>query len=912
MQITDALAVYNLLGSLNASLTLSDITPILKAGANTPEESLEGIVNGLGDLFGVGTQVATDNRNALYARIQAIQAELVWYPQIALTSLHDDPPQAIATAAKVDKGFLYALEHLNPFAVVGDDSLYIGLDPAKFSYDYLLDRASLLEDKLLRAVNDYPVSDFGPHPFGTGPYAGKPVHYIDIASGYDVNVYRDAGIGPTIIFDSDEDSGVPIQASDHVDHIYGRGGQDILQGGGGNDYLEGGKDTDTYVYNSGDGFDTILDSDGLGQILFNGITLTGGKQTAVGANTWYDEINDVRYTLDTTQANGLLTITQGADSFQVRDFQSGELGITLEDYTETVFNDPTYQIIYRAVPDSWTKLSIYEDQEIYLLNADDVVFEGTTRLDEHDFLILGGRGNHRVFAGEGDDIVFEDVTGDYPPPVWPEDWAGVPTPDYPNDWIHNASDDTYYGEAGRDALETGDGNDRLYGGTEQDLLSGMGDDDYLEGNEGDDVLTGGAGKDVLKGGTGNDDLWGDGNWYFNGAEPTWTVSRTGTFKVNLGFNYSADIGGTDISSNDDIDELYGGAGDDLLLGGGGDDLMFGEGDRDTLFGQYGNDYLDGGAGDDHLRGDVKVGALIDDPDNLGHDVLIGGSGNDLMEGGFGDDVMFGGDDDDILEGDFDLKPEWAGDDHLDGGRGADELYGGPGNDTLIGGEGNDHLLGDMDAGALVDAPENIGRDELSGDSGDDVLEGGFGSDALYGGDGNDILRGDFDVNPERAGNDHLDGGEGADALYGGLGNDTLIGGTGTDTLEGGQGDDRLAGGAGSDVYVVNANEGNDVLTDRDAGPNSDRLELGAGPVRAAGAPQTLGIRPGARLRRCDQFRYPEELFPEPRVRNRGHRLCQRRQLGAHHHQDRLFLRARGQRPDHRPGGRRDGVRRRRQ
>ena len=207
---------------------------------------------------------------------------------------------------KVDQAkdaLLYALEHLNPFAVVGDDSLYTGLDPADFSEDYLKDRASLLEDKLIRALNDFPDDGLGSEFDGQGPYAGQFIHFLYDATAYDTHKYgsvpEDAEI--TIRFGRDDaDNPDPLIGTSGKDRLYGRAGDDTLQGGARDDYLEGGKGTDTYVYNSGDGFDTIFDSDG--QILFNGITLTGGTQTAVGANTWYDDINNVRYTLDTIEA----------------------------------------------------------------------------------------------------------------------------------------------------------------------------------------------------------------------------------------------------------------------------------------------------------------------------------------------------------------------------------------------------------------------------------------------------------------------------------------------------------------------------------------------------------------------------------------------------------------------------------
>ena len=66
------------------------------------------------------------------------------------------------------------------------------------------------------------------------------------------------------------------------DHLYGGGGADILQGNLGNDYLEGGGGNDTYVWNTGDGFDTILDTDGIGRLVVNGRTVSSGVKAAQG------------------------------------------------------------------------------------------------------------------------------------------------------------------------------------------------------------------------------------------------------------------------------------------------------------------------------------------------------------------------------------------------------------------------------------------------------------------------------------------------------------------------------------------------------------------------------------------------------------------------------------------------------
>lgn len=43
------------------------------------------------------------------------------------------------------------------------------------------------------------------------------------------------------------------------DSFYGEDGNDTLIGGTGSDYMEGGAGDDTYIYNVGDGLDTIYD-----------------------------------------------------------------------------------------------------------------------------------------------------------------------------------------------------------------------------------------------------------------------------------------------------------------------------------------------------------------------------------------------------------------------------------------------------------------------------------------------------------------------------------------------------------------------------------------------------------------------------------------------------------------------------
>lgn len=132
-------------------------------------------------------------------------------------------------------------------------------------------------------------------------------------------------------------------------------------------------------------------------------------------------------------------------------------------------------------------------------------------------------------------------------------------------------------------------------------------------------------------------------------------------------------------------------------------------------------------------------------------------------------------------------------------------------DVLTGTDNNDTLLGKR------------GDDSLYGNAGDDLLVGEWGKDKLYGGAGNDRLYGG-------KGHDWLDGGAGDDLLSGGSGHDTIATGDGDNLVIGGAGHDTITGGPGRDVFMVNFNDGKDVLRLSGAvlAGNGDVLSLGDG------------------------------------------------------------------------------------
>ncbi len=68
------------------------------------------------------------------------------------------------------------------------------------------------------------------------------------------------------------------------DSLSGDESDNFIMGGEGNDTLYGGAGADTFVFNLGDGMDTVMGFENGDQLNFNGISLNGGDQVGITAN----------------------------------------------------------------------------------------------------------------------------------------------------------------------------------------------------------------------------------------------------------------------------------------------------------------------------------------------------------------------------------------------------------------------------------------------------------------------------------------------------------------------------------------------------------------------------------------------------------------------------------------------------
>jgi hypothetical protein len=110
------------------------------------------------------------------------------------------------------------------------------------------------------------------------------------------------------------------------DRLEGGAGDDLLDGGRGGDRLEGGAGHDTYEFARGDGDDVVVDADGRGEIVLDGVRLTGAEQ-GEGAPI-YERVDD--------GAGGTTLVIRGegedgANTIRIAAWTPGDLGIELDE-----------------------------------------------------------------------------------------------------------------------------------------------------------------------------------------------------------------------------------------------------------------------------------------------------------------------------------------------------------------------------------------------------------------------------------------------------------------------------------------------------------------------------------------------------------------------------------------------------
>ena len=114
---------------------------------------------------------------------------------------------------------------------------------------------------------------------------------------------------------------------------------------------------------------------------------------------------------------------------------------------------------------------------------------------------------------------------------------------------------------------------------------------------------------------------------------------TTAVSVNLSTGAATNVGGGAAGNLLDINDIFGGSGNDTLTGTpgpgvSGENFIFGNGGNDIIDGMGGNDVLSGGAGNDTLS---STGGTTAD-----RSLYLGGLGADTISGGLGQNILFNG------------------------------------------------------------------------------------------------------------------------------------------------------------------------------------------------------------------------------------------------------------------------------
>src|SRR5690606_18230170 len=172
-----------------------------------------------------------------------------------------------------------------------------------------------------------------------------------------------------------------INGTANNDTLNGTSSADTITGGLGNDSMDGGAGADTYVYNLGDGHDTVTSSGGLLSSQADIVKFGPGISMA-----------DVNATLEGTTL--VLTLTNNRGSVRVLNYSSGlEAGRLRVQFGDGLVWDTT--TINRILNNN------IDNNGDYL--------EGTTGND----YLLGGAGDDILSGGAGNDTLYGDTGMDF-------------------------------------------------------------------------------------------------------------------------------------------------------------------------------------------------------------------------------------------------------------------------------------------------------------------------------------------------------------------------------------------------------------------------------------------------------------------------------------------------------------------
>ena len=636
---------------------------------------------------------------------------------------------------------------------------------------------------------------------------------------------------------------------------------DKITGGKGDDKLYGGKSVNTFVFNVGDGHDTIYYEGGTDIIDLTGISSSSlNLDLGIDGRTVFDgtrQGNDliIQYTHGTNPdtirlANYFKTGQKSDIQIQFKD-ENGE--IVKDDIKNLVTMDLVYEDSRRGQSITGTFLEDWIDGSDY---AD------TIRGGDGDDNIYGGKGNDRLYGdagknifefskGDGNDIIYSDKNAQDKIILTDVNQNDVVLTRTGNNLVlqYTESDSitiaNYYaknsicsvksiqfvdGEVNLDTfvenfvnymgetnLEYANKNNysrainaqNIIGSRLDDSIIGSRYDDTIKGGRGHDIIKGGAGDDIIIGGTGNDKLYGE--------------AGKNTFKFSVGDGNDTIYttkGAEDTLVFEDLENA-----DNMSFEAKGYNLVINYGENSTItivdYLRNPSDssvkYVQFGHADRVTLAEVlalKPSEIIGDD---GANILKGGLLSDKITGGKGDDKLYGGKSVNTFV--FNV-----GDGHdtiyYEGGTDIIDLTGisssslnldlGIDGRTVFDGtrQGNDLII-QYTHGTNPDTIR-LANYFKTGQKSDIQIQFKDENGEIVKDDIKNLVTMDLVYEDSRRGQsitgtfleDWIDGSDYAD---------TIRGGDGDDNIYGGKGNDRLYGDAGKNIFEFSKGDGNDII-----------------------------------------------------------------------------------------------------
>jgi Ca2+-binding RTX toxin-like protein len=177
-----------------------------------------------------------------------------------------------------------------------------------------------------------------------------------------------------------------LTGSVNNDELYGLGGNDTLTGGRGNDYLDGGVGSDIYIFQRGDGQDTIADTaydTSTDQLVFSGTGLTAANVIVTRVAGSYD----LKISFKGNTTDSIVLKDQVYSSF------ASNYGIESIKFSDGVV---------------WSEAQLWNAYLTLAPNSNDVLL-GTDSANS----IFGGLGNDSLYGMGGNDTLTGGLGNDY-------------------------------------------------------------------------------------------------------------------------------------------------------------------------------------------------------------------------------------------------------------------------------------------------------------------------------------------------------------------------------------------------------------------------------------------------------------------------------------------------------------------